>query len=403
VKGTAIAMLAMLLASCGGGGGGSSGGATGTATSSSASPSSSSGSTGSTGAGTASGTSSTINSALGKPNRLLVGLGAGNTFTAMSSQSIQPDIYDAYLVGVGAGSWPTWNSPSGSYITDTAAQANAIGAVPMFTLYQMATNGDGNISEINTPSFMTGYWSQARLMFQVIASYHKPVLVNLEPDFWGYVEQQAPNGDPTQLAAYVSAEPECSALPNTAVGIAGCLVKLARTYAPNAKIGFPASLWSGTSASVAQYMVKLGTDKADFIVAQTSDRDAGCMEVATPPAECAGRGSGPFYWDETNHASPNYSESIAAWSTVRSVMGNLPILYWQTPMGVPSTTPGGTNQHYRDNHVHYMLTNPGQFTAIGVFAVVFSSGASSQTTIATDGGQFQGLFQSYLKAPAAFP
>jgi hypothetical protein len=127
------------------------------------------------------------------------------------------------------------------------------------------------------------------------------------------------------------------------------------------------------------------------------------MEVASPPPECSGRGSGPFYWDESNQTTPNYSQSIQAWSTVRGVMGNLPVLYWQTPMGVPSTTPGGTDQHYRDNHVHYMLTHPSQFTAIGVFAVVFSSGASSQTTIATDGGQFQGLFQSYLKAPAAYP
>jgi hypothetical protein len=344
-----------------------------------------------------------MTTALGKPARLLVGLGAGNSFSTIQSQSLAPDIYDAYLVGVGAGTWPYWNSPNGSYITDTAQSASALGAVPMFTLYQMATNGDGNISEINTPSFMTGYWSQARLMFQVIGSWSKPVLVNLEPDFWGYVEQQAPSGNPAALAAYVNAEPECTTQPNNAIGIAGCLLAMGRKYAPNAKIGFPPSLWSGTSASVAQYMVELGANHADFIVAQTSDRDAGCMEVASPPAECAGRGSGPFYWDETNLTSPNYTQSIDAWSTVRGVMGNLPILYWQTPMGVPSTTPGGTTQHYRDNHVHYMLTHAGQFTAIGVFAVVFSSGASSQTTISTDGGQFQTLFDAYLKTPAAYP
>ena len=332
-----------------------------------------------------------------------MGLGAGNAFSTISAQGLKPDIYDAYLVGVGAGSWPTWNTPAGSFITDTAVQATAIGAVPMFTLYQMASNGDGNISQINAAAFMSGYWSQARLMFQVIGSYGKPVLVNLEPDFWGYVEQQAPGGDPTQLAAYVSAEPECASLPNNAVGIAGCLLALGRKYAPNAKIGFPPSLWSGTAASVAQYMVKLGANQADFIVAQTSDRDAGCMEVAVPPTECSGRGAGPFYWDETNQTTPNYTQSLQNWSTVRGVMSNLPILYWQTPMGVPSTTPGGTNQHYRDNHVHYMLTHATQFTAIGVFAIVFSSGASSQTTISTDGGQFQTLADAYLKAPAAYP
>ncbi len=50
-------------------------------------------------------------------------------------------------------------------------------------------------------------------------------------------------------------------------------------------------------------MKAVGADKADFIVAQTSDRDAGCWEVASPPAECTGR-SGPFYWDATNQTCP---------------------------------------------------------------------------------------------------
>ena len=59
-------------------------------------------------------------------------------------------------------------------------------------------------------------------------------------------------------------------------------------------------------------MLKVGADKADFIVAQTSDRDAGCFEVASPPAECAGRGNGPFYWDETNVATPNFHQDLDA-------------------------------------------------------------------------------------------
>jgi len=72
--------------------------------------------------------------ALGKPDRLLVGLGAGNSVADIQSQGIQPDIIDTYLVGVGSGSWTTWNSPSGSYLTMAATQAAKLGAVPMFTL-----------------------------------------------------------------------------------------------------------------------------------------------------------------------------------------------------------------------------------------------------------------------------
>lgn len=337
------------------------------------------------------------------PSRLLAGLGAGNAIADMNSQQIRPDIIDTYLVGTGPGSWPYWNSPDGAYVTYVSANDKAIGAVPMFTLYQMATNGEATMTPVNDVTFMTSYWAQAKLMYQKIGATGLPTLVNLEPDFWGFAQAKAVGGDPTTVPARVSMVPECAGQPDNVAGIAGCLLTLGRTYAPKAKMGFPPSFWGLSATSVGSFMAKVGADKADFIVAQTSDRDAGCFEVASPVAECAGRGAGPFYWDETNATSPNFSESLAQWSTVRGLLGNLPILFWQTPMGVPSTTPGGTPGHYRDNRVHYMLTHPTQYTAIGTFAIVFSAGGSTSATITTDGGQFARLFQAYLASPAPFP
>ena len=61
------------------------------------------------------------------PNRLLGGLGAGNAISDMTGQQIQPDIIDTYLVGVGSGSWPYWNSPDGAYVTYVSANDKAIG------------------------------------------------------------------------------------------------------------------------------------------------------------------------------------------------------------------------------------------------------------------------------------
>ncbi|MGS5085723.1 hypothetical protein ACVC7V_04340 [Hydrogenophaga sp. A37] len=343
-----------------------------------------------------------ITTALGMPSRLLGGLGAGNAISDMISQQIHPDIIDTYLVGVGPGSWPYWNSPNGAYVTYVSANDKAIGAVPMFTLFQMAQPGEADMIEVNDVAFMTAYWAQAKLMYQKIGATGQPTLVNLEPDFWGFLQGKS-GGDPTKVPARVSMVAECASQPDTAVGIAGCLLTLGRMYAPKAKLGFPPSFWGGTATSVGNFMAKVGADKADFIVAQTSDRDAGCFEMPTPVQECEDRGSGPFYWDETNTTSPNFNESLAQWSTVRSILGNLPILFWQTPMGVPSTTPGGTEGHYRDNRVHYMLTNPTQYTAIGTFAIVFSAGGSTSATITTDGGQFANLFNAYLANPAPFP
>lgn len=341
-----------------------------------------------------------INAALGMPDRLLGGLGAGNSIADMTSQQIQPDIIDTYLVGVGSGSWPTWNSPDGAYVTYVSANVKAVGAVPMFTLYQMASRGEGNLDAVNDTSFMSSYWAQVKLMYQKIGETDSPALVNLEPDFWGFAMTGAPGGDPAKLPARVSMVDECASQPDNVAGMAGCLLTLARTYAPKAKIGFPPSFWGRDANTVGNFMLKVGADKADFMVAQTSDRDAGCFEAAPPPAECSGRGNGPFYWDETNVTTPNFHQDQNEWSAVRSLLGNLPVLYWQTPMGVPSNTPGGTPGHYRDNHVQYMLTHPTEYTASGVFAIVFSGGGSTSANITTDGGQFARLFKAYLANPA---
>jgi hypothetical protein len=84
-------------------------------------------------------------------------------------------------------------------------------------------------------------------------------------------------------------------------------------------------------------------------------------------------------------------------------IGGLPVVWWQTPFGVPSTTPGGTAGHYRDNRVDYFLKHPTELVAVGGLGVVFGSGAENQTTPASDGGQFQNLSTQYLANPAPLP
>ena len=164
------------------------------------------------------------------PNRLLIGLGAQGTAGVMSallSQNLKPSIYERYLSGLGGGDWTTWNSPAGAYVSVVAGQAESIGAVPMFTLYQMAQNGGSNLSGLSDSTFMSAYWANARLMFQMIGLFGKPTLVNLEPDFWGFAQVKASGGDPTKLFADVNSNPDCAALSNDIVGIAGCLMAMA--------------------------------------------------------------------------------------------------------------------------------------------------------------------------------
>jgi hypothetical protein len=338
---------------------------------------------------------------MGRPNRFLVGLGTSNEATTILSQGIKPDIFDRYLTGLGPGSWPFYNSPDGAYVNIVAANADSIGAVPMFTFYQMATNGDGNLSGLHDHTFMTTYWSNAVLLFQRLALYGKPALVNFEPDFWGYAQQQAPNGDPTRLQAFVTDAPDCTALPNDITGMARCLIVIAHKYAPQALVGFPPSTFGAPLQSdVIAFMNRIGANTADFVIIQTLDRDAGCFEAL--PSYCNRPGTG-WYWDESNATHPNFLDHLAQSDAFGKGIG-LPLLWWQTPMGVPAaTSAGGFSKHWRDNRAHYFLTHADQLTAIGGLGAVFSTGENNQTDITTDGGQFQTLSAQYLAHPVPLP
>lgn len=393
----AAALISLALFGCGGEGDGTSGGSAGTQAASSASattqPGASQGGIKRT-QSTESAPATAILNKMGRVPRLQVGLGSGQSTDDMKAQNIRPDIVDTYLVGVGQNAWPNWNT-DGAYVTYTAQRVQGMGATPMFTLYQMASNGDGNISGINDATFMNSYWSQVRMMYDRINALGTPVLVNLEPDFWGYVWSKAPNHDPAQLAASVNNQQECSWLPNTAAGIGMCLVSMGRWHAPKALLGFPPSFWTGTPDVIGKEMQAVGANQADFIVAQAGDRDAGCLEAAAV-GECMGR-TGTFYLDENNVQTPNFHQEQNKVAAYRDALGNgLPILWWQTPLGVPSDTPGGTPNHYRDNHVDYMLRNPWEYGGLHTFAIVFGGGGAYSTNINTDGGQFARLFGQYL-------
>ena len=119
-------------------------------------------------------------------------------------------------------------------------------------------------------------------------------------------------------------------------------------------------------------------------------------------AQCVRSGS-PWYWDETNTSHPNFHDAFTEATAWHTGIGNLPLIWWQTPLGVPSTTPGGTAEHYRDNRVRYFLTHGSELVAAGTLGVVFGAGENTQTTIATDNGQYQTLSNQYFASPTALP
>jgi hypothetical protein len=345
---------------------------------------------------------------LGRPSKFMIGMGNDlqddHSMDGAYTLGTTLDLHYAYLVAYknadgSWGSWKDWN-PDGSFVNVLTDSADAKGVVPMFTLYAMAAWGDGQLSGLTNDVFEKGYWGDVKLLFQRIAMYGKPTVVHFEPDFWAYAEMQSKD-DPTAMKVNLTANaPDCAGLSNDLVGMGHCLLKMARMYAPKAVVGFHASEWSaGDPSATVAFLKKVGADQADVVFADLLDRDAGCFEAATDP-NCMR--SGNFYWDESNATSPNFHDYLTWSKAIASGIG-LPMVWWQVPFGVPSTTKGGTAGHYRDNRVHYIFSHIQEFVDAGGLGVTFGTGAANQTFIDSDGGQFKTAVTKYFAAPVALP
>ena len=72
-----------------------------------------------------------------------------------------------------------------------------------------------------------------------------PVVLHLEPDLFGYIEQRARGGDAASVPAAVAASGLAALrnLPNTAAGFAQAVLALRSRLAPNVIVGYPISIW----------------------------------------------------------------------------------------------------------------------------------------------------------------
>lgn len=297
------------------------------------------------------------------------------------------DLYYRYLVG----GWRKWNAPDGEYALMVMRQADAQGAVPIITYYKLAYEFEKKNYGFITGELLHEYLQDMRVLFQKMAAFDKPVLLHVEPDFFGYAQQYAKNSakQPKDIYAKVrwSDIPECKTLPESLDSVTGCIITMARAIAPKAKLGFHASHWGDwydmndpnapakdKAYSVADFLKTMGADRTDFITLETTDRDAGFQES---------QGQKNVYW------APKDFENHLTWVGYISERLQKPVLWWQMPFGVPSDTPGGTPGHYRDNRLPTFYGMIPRLIGLGGFGMVFGAGAEGQTTADTDGGQFK--------------
>lgn len=284
--------------------------------------------------------------------------------------------------------WGCWDGDTtapGFYVTwwsGHAAQATYQGRPRpqkiLFTWYSLRDLGDlagegdgpGEVKAINRADLLTRYLNDYRFFLQKIG--RSPEMIDLEPDFWGYVRSL---GNPHQVPAQVTAaDPaDCGSQENSAAGLARCLIAMARKYAPNTAVGLHLTCWDWqtTSAGCVRDYHDLGAQNADFLVTDVSDRDAGWY------AQPAHGGRDNFWTDQKGAAA------LSFYKTMADAVGK-PVVLWQIPVG--NMAQNNTLNHYQDDKVDWFFAHMNQVAAAHVAALLFGPGQQEQTTVESDGG-----------------
>src|SRR5262249_15208649 len=118
--------------------------------------------------------------------------------------------YLAGGVNTGTG-WSTWN-PGGDFAKFYIQDSVANGMIPVFTYYQLlqstpagGSESDADFGNLSNTATMTSYYNDLILFFQKAGAFPaQRVVLHVEPDFWGYMEQRSTNDNAASLSAKVS-------------------------------------------------------------------------------------------------------------------------------------------------------------------------------------------------------
>jgi hypothetical protein len=305
--------------------------------------------------------------------------------------------YQYLAGGVNTGNgWATWNN-NGDFPKFYIQESIANGLVPVFTYYQLLQSlpggggeADAVFANLNNTATMTAYYTDLTLFFQKAGAFPaQRVVLHVEPDFWGYMQQRSASDAATSVPAKVS-ETSIAALqglPSNVAGFARAVLKLRDTYAPNVTLAYHMSVW-GTNVDIAisnppdatvdalairaaAFYNSLGA-AFDLSFAEFSDRDAAFKQYIY------GDG-GQSWWDaEDFRRSVRFLKQFSTTSRKRIVM-------WQIPFGnTRMRSQNNTWAHYQDNRVEWLLDEPARahlqaYRDAGVVAFLFGGGADGVT------------------------
>ena len=279
-----------------------------------------------------------------------------------------------YLNGGPEYGWATWGNGNGSRATSYIRESKKMGMIPIFVWYNIPDGGesyDTDQSHIKSASYMGDYYKLLKLFLSIAKteSPDDPVGIILEPDFLGYLAQNA-NAPASQITAMVSAAYTVGVLkagvdpqfPNTVQGLVQSINYIIHRDAPQAFFGWQMNLWASPAGgwttpvpgkgimhltdssgiatgraqiyneakAITQYYLNAGikTYGANFVSIDKYGLDATSFEAsaANDPANS--------YWFWNNDQWNNYLVFVRAMHETSA----LPVVLWQLPVGHINTS-----------------------------------------------------------------
>jgi len=346
----------------------------------------------------------------GLPGRVMVGLFEDTGGSWMKNSGVRWDARYRYLTKGWVNNWG-YGAYDGGFALSYFRECDTQGFVPAVQYYQIFGEAGGGeaqtLQKVQNATTMRSYFGDFKLLMQRAKDYGKPVLVLLEADAFGFLEQQSAENPGTLAAIASTGMTELAGLPNTVAGFGLAFLQLRKSVgATNAVLGIHLSAWA-SGKDIANYSVTdplqpevdkvyaflsplaLGSNATgsqfDVLVGDPSDRDADFYRLTQNQDR---------WWDASDTA-PISSKSFnryAEWLRLWNEKAQKRWVLWQIPLGNSNAknvyNNGGAAEGYKDNRPEYFFgsgtAHITKFADAGVIALLFGAGAGGQSTYTND-------------------
>jgi hypothetical protein len=346
----------------------------------------------------------------GLPARVTVGLFEDSGGTWMKNSGVRWDARYRYLTKGWVNNWGFGAYDGGfalSYFRECDAQA-MVPAVQYYQIFGEAGGGESaTLQKLQNATTMRAYFGDFKLLMQRAKDFGKPVMILLEADAFGFLEQQSGNNANAAAAIASTGMAELQGLPNTVAGWGLAFLQLRKAVgANNAVLGVHISAWaSGKDIAVSSVTDALGpeVDKVynflapfglatnvtgqqfDVLVGDPLDRDADFYRLTLNQDR---------WWDASDSASIS-SRSFnryAEWLRLWNVKSSKRWVLWQIPLGNSNAknvyNNGGASEGYKDNRPEYFFgsgtAHIAKFAESGVISLLFGAGTGGQSSYGND-------------------